>query len=139
MPLIETRTLKGLITLTPLLPTQYTFVLPSQTGTSLPNALDNSALEEVYINVDTTNDSEVVILLPAISKFNNAWNTKIYVNWLAGSNPVRVYPYQGSEVPFIQADNINGAFLIALPIQKSTAYLHIVAPNTWMGLLATNS
>ena len=117
----------------------YNFSLPSQSGTALPNALDNSVLEEVYIKCDVTLGG-IKINLPAISKFNNAWNTKIYISCVGGipgeTNPIQVLCYSGSVEPLIAADTINGApgFFFSLPFEAN--YLHIVDTNLWMCLNA---
>jgi len=130
---IEKRNLIGLITLEPSITTDYYFVLPTLSGTKLPNALDNVVLEEVYINVDTTNGA-VRIFLPAITTFNLAWNAKIYINWKAGSNQPRIIAYEGSVTPPITADNIDGQPYVDITDLNATQYLHIVAPNTWMAI-----
>jgi len=117
----------------------YNFSLPSQSGTALPNALDNSALEEVYIKCDVSLGG-ITINLPAISKFNSAWNTKIYISCTGGvpgeTNAISVVAYPGTAEPFTANDTINGApgFFFTLPFE--TNYLHIVDTNLWMCLNA---
>jgi hypothetical protein len=74
----QIKTLQGVIRITE--SDSYEFVLPKKSGTSLPNALDNQVIEEVYIIVENPEEEITVnITLPYIPTFNNAWNAKIYV------------------------------------------------------------
>lgn len=113
----------------------YNLELPIQTSTALPNALDNSVLEEVYIKVDIT-AGPVEINLPAISLFNYAWNTKIYISLVRGTpgevNSLTVYPYFSET----SVDSINGANNLTFIATYETNYLHIVDNNLWMCLNA---
>lgn len=103
----------------------YYFVLPTLTGTALPNALDNSVLEEVYINVNTSGYPD--LYLPAISSFKGSRNVKIYININNGAANIRPYAYE-SEVDYINGGS--GAFTIIG--FGAVAYLHIASQNNWM-------
>ena len=107
----------------------YNFILPTVIGTALPNALDNQVLEEVYLICDDTLGN-IVINLPSIALFNNAWNVKIYVVKTAGGNSTRVYPYS-TEVGI--SDTLNGFSFKSL-VTDDAYYLHIVDDNMWMAL-----
>jgi hypothetical protein len=115
----------------------YVFSLPSANTNGQPNTgILTTPVEEVYINCDITLGG-INILFPAISTFNNLWNTKIYVcltGGTVGGDTVTMFPYAGSEVPSIPSDTLNGATDIAFTGQYETYYLHIVAPNMWMAL-----
>jgi hypothetical protein len=116
---------------------EYNFSLPTVSGTALPNANDNSVLEEVYIKCDVTL-GPITINLPAISTFNLAWNTKVYISCVGGipgeANSLIVYSYAGSETTL--ADTINGNYGISFSALNETNYLHIVDKNLWMCLNA---
>lgn len=107
----------------------YNFVLPTVTGTSLPHALDNQVLEEVYIICDSTLGA-IEINLPAIADFNGTWNVKIYVCWVAGGGTVQIFPYSTE----IRQDTLNGANRIDFSNLFDTYYLHAVQDNMWMSL-----
>jgi len=119
------KTLKGIVRITT--SDTYEFNLPINTGTALPNALDNSALEEVYIIIENPEEEITpLIVLPLISTFNNAWNTKIYVINKGDVSTVATprVPDEG------QPDSIN--FLGTTSITgKTTGYFHIVDYNLW--------
>ena len=109
----------------------YYFVLPRLTGTALPNALDNSVLEEVYINVNTIEPAE--LYLPSIASFNGSKNVKIYINIniLGGTAIIRPYTSES------ETNYINGSIqYFPLNTFGDTAYLHIVSQNNWMLLYA---
>lgn len=103
--------------------------LPTVTGTALPNALDNQVIEEVYLICDTTAGG-MIINLPAISALNNAWNVKIYICQVAGTNGVTVYPYSTE----METDTLNGNARLVAQYQYDTYYLHVVSDNMWMAL-----
>ena len=107
----------------------YNMILPTLTGTALPNALSNQVIEEVYIICDSSL-GDITINLPSIASFNNSWGAKIYVYALAGANAIRVYGYNNE----IISDTING-FPFASLVQYQTNYLHIVSDNMWMNLV----
>lgn len=130
MPPLTTKILQGDMTLTE---GYYQLELPVVTGTALPNAFDNSALEEVYIKVLPGRGTE--IYLPAISNFNRAWNIKIYIT-LLDAGDVRVLPVQLTETQN-EVDYINGGRgVFFINNLSSTGYLHIVSYNNWMLLPA---
>ena len=107
----------------------YNFILPTVIGTALPNALDNQVLEEVYLICDSTAGA-INIYLPDIADFNNAWNTKIYVCWVAGANAVTLYPF--STAP--KEDTLNGSASKVFANLYDTYYCHIVSDTMWMTL-----
>lgn len=110
----------------------YNFSLPSAPiGSSIPNAIDNQVIEEVYISVDST-AGVVNIYLPAIATFNSAWNAKIYIVHAAGTNAVNIYPYT---VEGDGSDSINGFTSKKSTVVGDAYYLHIVADHVWMSLL----
>ena len=109
----------------------YNFSLPTTpAGSNLPNQLANQVIEEVYIAVDTSL-GDVNLNLPAISTFNLAWNTKIYIVVLNVDNNFTLYPFS-SEV--VTNDTLNGSFSISASNSYDAWYLHIVEENTWMSL-----
>ena len=126
MPTPTTKVLQGDMTLTE---GTYQLELPVVTGTALPNAFDNSALEEVYIKVFPGRGTD--ILLPAISAFNRAWNIKIYITLLDAGDVV-VQPYSG----LTETNYINGGGALTISNLSSTGYLHIVGDTNWMLLPA---
>lgn len=106
----------------------YIFALPQKPNyTTLPNALDNVVLEEVYIIIEeSAGTGPVNIFLPAISDFNEAWNCKIYlVNKIKGAFVL----VQKVDDP-AQLDFINFTNTIQLEAQ-TTQYLHIVDNHLW--------
>jgi hypothetical protein len=109
-----TRTLQGIVRLSE--NGAYLFSLPKITGTSLPNALDNSVLEEIYIIVEE--NISVQIYLPNISEFNNAWNSKIYI---LAKGSASIYPtnVEGKPQNYINYFDVKD---ISLGV---TAYFHI--------------
>ena len=116
------KTLQGVVRITE--SGDYVFVLPSKSGTALPNALDNQVLEEVYIIVQNLEEPiSVNITLPYISTFNNAWNTKIYV--VNKQEQVLITqpkpPVEGGEINWI-----NGIGNLNITIEKGIGYFHIV-------------
>lgn len=118
----------------------YNFSLPTVSGTALPNANDNSVLEEVYIKCDVSN-GPIIINLPAISTFKLAWNTKVYISCVGGIpgevNSLQVFSYPGSIVPpLADPDTINGTPGVSFSALNETNYLHIVDKNLWMCLNA---
>jgi len=127
MPTFTTKVLQGDMTLTEGF---YQLELPVVTGTALPNAFDNSALEEVYIKVLPNRGTE--IRLPLISAFNRAWNIKIYIT-LLDEGDVNVTPHPFTET---ETNYINGGGTFVISNRSSTGYLHIVAYNNWMLLPA---
>lgn len=108
----------------------YNFILPTVIGTALPNALDNQVIEEVYLICDSRL-GDITIVLPAISTFNSAWNTKIYVYDSNGYGSVTILPYSVEGGP---SDTING-FSSKTLFLNDTYYLHIVDDNMWMSLV----
>jgi hypothetical protein len=135
--LTETRTLKGVVKLAPLDSTKYYFELQQLSGTKLPNSLDNVVLEEVFINVDTTN-AGCKIYLPAISTFNLAWNAKIYITWTAGGDAPPVYSYEGTPLPnFTLPDYINGIDSQVMGVVGQTAFLRITEEHNWAFFLTS--
>jgi hypothetical protein len=114
----------GLITI-------FKFSLPNLSGTGLPNALDNSVLEEVYINCDLTGGG-MELYLPSIKSFRNAWNTKIYITLSVGtpgiSSPLVIIPY--TEEPDYY-DTINGNSITPITEPFQVAYLHITSDKNW--------
>lgn len=107
----------------------YTYVLPTLTGTSLPNAIDNQVIEEVYIICNTTAGT-LNIYLPAISSFKNAWNCKLYITLEAGSNPVVIHAYNNE----IEVNTLNGYPFVTEAVVHDTYYMHIVSDTSWMSL-----
>ena len=105
------------------------FTLPTIIGTSLPNALDNSALEEVYVSV---NASGSTLYLPAISLFNGAKNVKIYFTITDIEASVTIRPYNSET----ETNTINGFSNFTFSGIGQVAYLHIVSATNWM-LLTT--
>jgi|LakMenEpi03Aug12_release.lakeMendotaPanAssembly.Ray.scaffolds.fasta_scaffold715435_1 hypothetical protein len=128
-------TLQGVITINESVPVvyEYTLVLPEQNyQTSLPNALDNQTLEEIYIHVD--HDNPTTIILPPISKLKGAWNPKIYITKnLVGEVPIPTLLVKAfsSETG---SDTINGSPSRSFTNTKQTLYFHAVENNMWMCL-----
>jgi hypothetical protein len=134
MAIYITKTLQGLITIEDAgsSGTNVTLVLPTLTGTALPNALDNSTIEEVYICNNNNNGAS--LYLPAISLFKGAKNVKIYVNINVGPGDIQIIPYNDEE---LNINTINGS----IGSQNITGfgaagYLHITSDNNWMFLKA---
>jgi hypothetical protein len=135
--LTETRTLKGVVKLAPLDSTKYYFELQQLSGTKLPNSLDNVVLEEVFINVDTSN-AGCKIYLPAISTFNLAWNAKIYITWVAGGDYPTIFSYEGTPLPnFTLPDVINGSDSQKIDTLSQTAFLRITEEHNWAFFLTS--
>jgi len=104
----------------------YFFSLPTN-PTIIPNALSNQVIEEVYIVVSTPLIDVVAIILPAISTFNNSWNTKIYVVNGQDKTLVSIPKILPEETP----DAINFTIgAIQIP-ENSIGYLHIVDTHNW--------
>lgn len=122
-----TKILQGAVSID--LSTETIFTLPTIIGTSLPNALDNSALEEVYVSV---NASGADLTLPAISLFNGAKNVKIYFTITDIEASVTIRPYSSET----ETNTINGFSFRTLSGIGQVAYLHIVSATNWM-LLTT--
>jgi len=122
-----TKILQGAVSIN--LSTETYFTLPTIIGTSLPNALDNSALEEVYVSVNATGAD---LTLPAISAFKGAKNVKIYftITDIEASVTIRAY---SSET---ETNRINGKANFIFSGIGQVAYLHIVSATNWM-LLTT--
>lgn len=131
MPTPTTKVLQGDMTLTEGF---YQLELPVVTGTALPNAFDNSALEEVYIKVLPGRGTD--IYLPAISNFNRAWNIKIYITLLSAGD-VNILPIPSTETETNYINGATSAFRISN--LSSTGYLHIVGDTNWMLLPALAS
>lgn len=110
----------------------YYFSLPAPLKGTLPNALDNQVIEEVYIICNTSDP--INIYLPSTTLFNDTWNAKIYITNIQ-SGTVTIYPFQGSDSPFIQPDTLNGAPFYAMTGQYEAVYLHIVDDYFWMKLV----
>lgn len=111
----------------------YTLVLPSNTGTSLPNALDNQVIEHVFVIVENivTETVQVKIILPKISDLNNAWNLKINI---------LVKPYfatRDNYVTLCTYDEIAGTDSINLPerrtqdLNQGTFQVQIYSEDFW--------
>lgn len=127
---MATLTLQGIVRITA--SGTYDFVLPIQTGTNLPNALDNQVLEEVIISIESP-AANVTINLPSISSFNNAWNTKIYIN-NQFANPLILNSYDDeTEVNYI---NLSGDTNINIAKGRN-AYVRIINDNIWSCWLTT--
>jgi len=125
-----TRTLQGLISIDSV--TDCTLVLPTLTGTALPNALDNSTIEEVYISINHNEGG--ALFLPAISLFKGAKNVKIYVNINAGGGSIQIRPYNDEE---LNINTINGSVgNKTITGFGAAGYLHITSDNNWMFLNA---
>lgn len=122
-----TKTLQGAISIDDI--GQYTFVLPTLTGTALPNALDNSTLEEVYINI---NIGRTDLYLPPISSFKGAKNVKIYINVNNVQGRIRIFSHTSE----FETNTINGTGGFGLTGFGEVAYLHIVSDTNWMLLNA---
>lgn len=124
MALTILRTLEGVNRITET--GQYEFSLPIKPNyTTLPNALDNVVLEEVYIIIEDTAD-EVLVVLPPIIDFNNAWNCKIY---LVNRSKLAYVSVQRTDDPAL-LDEINFTNAIQLT-PATTGYLHIVDNHLW--------
>lgn len=134
MAISITKTLQGLITIENSVGgyTYATLVLPTLTGTALPNALDNSTIEEVYIC--NSNTDGLTLYLPAISLFKGAKNVKIYVNINAGGGDITIVPYNDEE---LNINTINGSTgSQSITGFGAAGYLHITSDNNWMFLNA---
>lgn len=124
---MEIKTLKGIVRISE--SGNYEFVLPSKSGTALPNALDNQVIEEVYIIIE--NPTELIsvnITLPFISTFNNSWNAKIYViNKQEQVLVIQPKPQvEGAEINWI--NNIGN---LAINLSKGIGYFHVVDSNMY--------
>ena len=111
----------------------YQFVLPSPLKGTLPNALDNQVIEEVYIICNCADP--INILLPSTTLFNDAWNAKIYVTNL-GAGKVSIAPFQGSVDPVVLPDTLNGdGGSYTLGGQYESVFLKIVSDYMWIKLV----
>jgi hypothetical protein len=129
MPAIIEKKLQGIVRITE--NGYYYFNVPKNTGTALPNALDNSALEEVYIIVENIAEPEIEIYLPKISDFNLAWNPKIYVLCKTvggGDFYVKLNSYSSETY----TDWLNQEGLTQTNILGSTLFVHILDNNYWL-------
>jgi hypothetical protein len=105
--------------------------LPTQIG--IPNALDNNTQEEVYLIIDhsyTTN-----LILPPISNLKGAFGPKIYVISNYISPDIRVYPYTSET----GTDTINLSPVVVINAYKENLYIHAVEKNMWMCLKSINA
>lgn len=131
---METRTLQGVIRITE--PNDYNLVLPNTLGTSLPNALANQVLDEVFIVIEQfTTPFTLNIYLPKISDFNGAWNPKIYI---LNKNAIGEIPIDTSAILYPYSDEfysdyfiVNSTYLDLLSAESGNILLHIIDNNIW--------
>jgi hypothetical protein len=121
-----TKTLSGLVKLTPLTSEVYDFVAPN------PNTLNVGVLNEVYIHCDTTLQP-VKINLPSISTLGG-YSAKIYivdVAGLAGKKNITVVAFPGSVSPLLPADSINTDEEIKIANGYEGIMLCILSDTQW--------
>lgn len=113
------------------------FSVPTVSQSVVPNALKIQPLEEVYINCDISAGG-LNLFFPSISDFGNFWNTKVYISIINGfvgpGNTVTLYPYFGSESPYIAPNTLNGFNFLTFNTNFDAYYLHIVDSLTWISL-----
>ena len=106
----------------------YQLVLPPiPQGTSLPHALDNQVIEEVYIICGDTLQN-TTIYLPLISDFKGSWGVKIYVSYPPIG--VRESNFMVTQNNPSNQDWINFVSYTSAPITGSL-YFHIVSDHVW--------
>jgi len=129
------KTLQGIIRITE--PDEYILVLPNITNTSLPNALANQVLDEVFIVIDEfTPPYNFKLVLPNISDFKGAWNPKIYIlNKNANGIPTLdttaiLIAYNDGET-YTDYLILNSPSLDLLGAESANTLLHIIDNNIW--------
>lgn len=85
----------------------------------------NTALQDVYLDCDTT-AAAVNITLPAISDLNRlAWNVRIHVRNASGTNAVNIIA--DTTAP----DKINNAPQVSMTVEKGSAVITVVSETQW--------
>jgi hypothetical protein len=131
---MQTRTLQGIIRITE--PDEYTLVLPNTLGTSLPNALANQVLDEVFIVIDEfTPPYTLNIYLPKISDFKGAWNPKIYI---LNKNANGIPTLDTTAILISYSDEfysdyfiLNSPYIDLIGADSANTLLHIIDNNIW--------
>jgi hypothetical protein len=121
-----TKTLNGLVKLTPLTNQVYDFVAPN------PNTLNVEVLNEVYIHCDTTN-GQIQINLPSISTLGG-YSAKIYIVDVvgnAGTKNINIFAFIGSVSPLLPVDSINTVPNIKIGVNYQGVTLCILSDTQW--------
>lgn len=85
----------------------------------------NTALQDVYLDCDTT-ASAVNITLPAISVLNRlAWNVRIHVRNASGTNAINIIA--DTTAP----DKINNAPQVSMTVKNGSAVITVVSDTQW--------
>lgn len=119
-----TKTLNGLVTLTPLAAQEYDFVVPN------PNTLDVQVLSEVYIHCDST-AGIITINLPNIATIGT-YSPKVYivdVNSAATAHDIVINADGGSMV--LPVNTINGLASYTISTNDLSVCLSVVSGTQW--------
>ena len=122
-----TKTLNGVVTLTPLAAQTYNFVVPN------PNTLDVQVLAEVYIHCDST-AGIITINLPNIATIGS-FSPKIYivdVNSAATAHDIVINADGGTAgPPVVAANTINGLASYTISTDDLSVCLSVVSSTQW--------
>jgi|694.fasta_scaffold01602_38 hypothetical protein len=122
-----TKTLNGLVTLTPLAAQIYDFVVPN------PNTLNVEVLNEVYIHCDST-AGIITINLPNIASIGS-FSPKVYIVDVASAataNDIVIVADPGAVgPPVVLANTINGIANYTISTNDLSVCLSIVSATQW--------
>jgi hypothetical protein len=122
-----TKTLNGVVKLTPLANQVYDFVIPN------PNTLNIEVLNEVYIHCDSTLGT-ITINLPNIASIGS-FSPKVYVVDVASAataNDIVIVSDPGAVgPPVIAANTINGVANYTINTNDLSVCLSVVSATQW--------
>ena len=99
-----------------------------------PTDQNGNIVSEMVIEVDSTAGA-CQLDLPAISTFNNFWNTKITVIAATGAtNDVTVTAFDSAVPPLVETNTIGSAADVTLDTDGMAIELNVASSKVWYGV-----